>query len=594
MKENFMLITRCILSELADRIIEIAGRPQIPLYIFSETEDTMYLVRDEIAKAVPIPPPLKKAFAKKTVYTSKFKKKDKILMFYFIRFRVDGDNIIIAVQDSRTGKRFNDILDMSKRIMVYYMTVNQDSQSEINELRNKLADAGQGESALAIQNRMKDEIKFLEKQLDEAKRASLENNPEKMEELNDRINEKQSMISTLQSTIDIKDREINHLKEKAIASEDKENEKDNLIREYSSTIEELRKEMSDKRLEMLSMEEILNQSQSNLEKLGKEINFYEETIKNNDEKINSLENDIEEKSAKLFELEDDVHVLRASRIKMLQMLDGLTTPLVSVTKDYIVNNVNKSAGKITGTTDLAGMVGTACHRAVFGYDEKCPWCKKDEVLESGKPEIQEITLGTVSKTQYEHVMFPIEDRDGKIVEVGELLIDITNQYKLKESIEKAKEQINRYKRQKLEDINHMEEMKKLYKELGKNYELIHGKYVKATKAMETLTSQDSVNELIRLRTEIKEYRVKLSRAGNSIKNYKQSLSDSNIKYNELNKKTIYQIERLINVLSNKKAIRDEDTAGAIAFMNSELTRLRKELDKQITEDKAKAKELEKE
>jgi hypothetical protein len=88
-----------------------------------------------------------------------------------------------------------------------------------------------------------------------------------------------------------------------------------------------------------------------------------------------------------------------------------------------------------------------------------------------------------------------------------------------------------------------------------------------------------MNELLKTRNENAELRNKLTRAASALRNYQVNLDESKLRYTELNKKTIYQLERLINVINNKNTLKQPDIEQSLTFVTNEIARVKKEMDK---------------
>jgi len=83
--------------------------------------------------------------------------------------------------------------------------------------------------------------------------------------------------------------------------------------------------------------------------------------------------------------------------------------------------------------------------------EPCLWCKIDEVKKTGDEVRQHITIEKEGKKYvFEQTIYPIADADGNIVEFGEYINDITEQYALFDTLKKSEEELSLISQQNLE------------------------------------------------------------------------------------------------------------------------------------------------
>ncbi len=74
-----------------------------------------------------------------------------------------------------------------------------------------------------------------------------------------------------------------------------------------------------------------------------------------------------------------------------------------------------------------------------------------------------------------------------------------------------------------------------------------------SKALSSLMENNNVNELVKMRQETREVKSKLIRSATALKkNFQTALDMQHDKYTELSKKTVYQLERLINTVNKKE------------------------------------------
>lgn len=278
------------------------------------------------------------------------------------------------------------------------------------------------------------------------------------------------------------------------------------------------------------------------------------------------------------ESEESVAILRKSRMKMMKLIDGLKMPLFSVNGEYLIVNANKALADFLGITNIPSIINKKCYEVVHGRQDPCPFCRMAELLSGEHIGSQNIKLDKEGKTlHYEHHMFPVFDHSGELNEFGEFMIDITENFQLVTSIEKYKERVKNFQKAEVDNMNELGELKKAYKDLETNYDEVFLKNRKMSKALEKLFSDDNVNELIRLRQENRDVKNKLLRSATALKNFQNTLEMQHERYNELSKKTVYQMERLINSVNKKAVINESDLGTLLKMVTDEIKSIRKNL-----------------
>lgn len=263
---------------------------------------------------------------------------------------------------------------------------------------------------------------------------------------------------------------------------------------------------------------------------------------------------------------------------MMKLLDGLKMPLFSITPNYEILNVNKALADFLGITNIPSIINKKCYEVVHGRKEPCPFCRMAEIIAGESVGSQNIKMEKDGSVRhFEHHMFPVYDQTGELNEFGEFMLDITENFQLVESVEKYKERVKSFQKAEVDKMNEMGELKKAYKDLEKNYDEVFLKNRKMSKALEKLFSDDNVNELIRLRQENRDVKNKLVRSATALKNFQHTLESQNERYNELSKKTVYQMERLINSVNKKATVNDNDLATLLKMVTDEIKTIRKNL-----------------
>lgn len=278
------------------------------------------------------------------------------------------------------------------------------------------------------------------------------------------------------------------------------------------------------------------------------------------------------------EKENSVQILRKSRQKMLKLLDGLVMPLFSISPEFEIINVNKELAELLGESHIPNLLGGKCYETIHGRSEPCEFCRMQEILDGEQTAGQTISLEFSGKQYYfEHHMFPIFSATGEMDEIGEFMIDVTENYKNLAHIEQYKERVKSFQKAEVDKMNEMGELKRAYRDLEKSYDEMYSKNRKMSRAIERLMADNNVTELVKLRQESREVKNKLIRSATALKNFQQTLEIQQEKYTELSKKTVYQMERLINTVNKKSTLNDNDLKVVLKTVTEEVKELRKQL-----------------
>lgn len=307
---------------------------------------------------------------------------------------------------------------------------------------------------------------------------------------------------------------------------------------------------------------------------------------NSDKERNNLQNSVlsmhdfmqemrDNIEAELEEADESVQVLRKSRQKMLKLIDGLVMPLFSITPEYDILNVNKELAELLNISHIPSILGRKCYEAIHDRTEPCEFCRMNEIMNGEETTGQTIELDFGDEHYYfEHHMFPIYSQTGEMDEIGEFMIDVSENYKNLEHIEKYKEKVKSIQKAEVDKMNEIGELKRAYKDLSRNYDDMYAKNKKMSKALERLMADNNVNELVKLRQESRDVKNKLVRSATALKNFQHALEMQQEKYVALSKKTVYQLERLINTVNSKSVVTDQDVKLLLKTVVEDIRELR--------------------
>lgn len=115
------------------------------------------------------------------------------------------------------------------------------------------------------------------------------------------------------------------------------------------------------------------------------------------------------------------------------ILDAIQAGISIIDKDFNVVQTNTWLNEIYKDKTL---IGQKCHRVYQGLDEICPFCPTIKCFETG-----EVTSETVPYPNTENPegwlelsIYPIKDKEGKVINAIEYIKDITDQVKAKEDL----------------------------------------------------------------------------------------------------------------------------------------------------------------
>jgi len=113
------------------------------------------------------------------------------------------------------------------------------------------------------------------------------------------------------------------------------------------------------------------------------------------------------------------------------ILDTFNDGIYVMNQDLVVEYMNSAM-----ITEFGDGIGKKCHELINQTDEKCPWCRSDEIFE-GKKISREIYVPLADKTYY-LTELPFEKEDGSILKLS-VYRDITERKKREEMLRVSEE-----------------------------------------------------------------------------------------------------------------------------------------------------------
>lgn len=322
-----------------------------------------------------------------------------------------------------------------------------------------------------------------------------------------------------------------------------------------------------------------------IEMLREEFTECERELGENQKRLMELEEQLGKKNTELDGYTESVDVLRKSRTKMLKLIDGIDVPLFSTDKNYELVNVNRATGRFTNEENLPHFIGSKCFKLIFGHDDICPWCRYDEIVYSKNSVCQHININKKDKNYvYEHVMFPILDISGEVVEVGETITDITESYGLIENLKKTKKQFLEISKDKIKNINEINTLRKEFEILNDAYEASQNNVKKLSLTIQKIIEQSSAKEFLSLKNENIQFKRELQKYSEIVSNYRDNQKKFETEMLGAARKSAYSIDRLINIIDKRKNIDDEELKKIFDILKTGIEEIKNKLGKEDSDD----------
>ncbi|MDR0454619.1 MAG: PAS domain-containing protein [Deferribacteraceae bacterium] len=346
-------------------------------------------------------------------------------------------------------------------------------------------------------------------------------------------------------------------------------EKDNDISSLRLKITEFNSAVTKYEERCQNMQNLLDEKESLFSGYEQEMCDMRKTVEDNTKQFDVL--------AKRADSATDLsNMLRKSRDKLSELINGLSQPIFSVNRENKVVTINKALTAFCGAKKATDVVGGKCYETVYKIKNECSWCMLEQVRSGGEPvQISVVVSNDNSERHLDILFLPIFDSEKNLTEVAEFITDKTESVELAHSLIKFKEKLRDFKKARIEDMHEVSEVKKAYQELFSEHEHLTDKNSKMLKLIERLVSEDKAKELLNVRTELMEFRSKLMRANETIKNYKYQLDEQLLRYSDLNRRTFSQMERLLNIMKSKTNLKGDETSTILNFLVREFELVKK-------------------
>ncbi len=145
------------------------------------------------------------------------------------------------------------------------------------------------------------------------------------------------------------------------------------------------------------------------------------------------------------ELEEKI---REERNKLEAITENISAALMLLNKDYQITWMNKFGKQLHGE-----VVNQTCYSAIHGNNQICTDCGAKKIFGGKALDVHQITVSKNGKTSIlEVTATPMKDKEGKIVGVLELGMDITEIKKLQGELSKYSQRLEDLVKQRTEQL----------------------------------------------------------------------------------------------------------------------------------------------
>lgn len=303
-----------------------------------------------------------------------------------------------------------------------------------------------------------------------------------------------------------------------------------------------------------------------------------------EEKINELRNVINEKEAVIWESEGklerlssdlreangQIRILRNNYDSIRVLVDNADTPLFYISYDYNIVNANKAAAIFSQHDNPIDLVGKKCYEVFFNVNEPCSWCRLEQVTTTGESFTCTVSADSNNLSKpLEIYFFPITDSAGDVTSCGCMLSDKTNAMEMEISMAKVKDQLRTLKKAKITDINEIQELKKIYYDLSRDYAALVKRNEEMAEIIEKLKVSKPEDNSVGMKNE-------LAHLHEEVRNYKISFKNLQSQYLDLRKRSFFQIERLIKIMDSPKYyVSHSELKEALKVLKTSLNELKR-------------------
>ena len=316
--------------------------------------------------------------------------------------------------------------------------------------------------------------------------------------------------------------------------------------------------------------------------LGNIIDIYKELIdlktilERKELELANISKNLQEKEEENSKLYINLNVLLDEKKKLENILNGQEVAMFVVDKYYNIIYGNDSLARLLKYNDVKYLVNKKCYKYIFNKAEPCEWCKMKDIYNLQKQFNQKIdvTLDR-SRFSFDQLMYPVIV-EGKVINVVETLNDITQYIEVLESIEKIDLEKQQITKKNIDNIKEIGALRKAYNDLYSEYLKNKEQLDKLNILTSKLVEFNNVQKTIDIVNQLKEFSQINKMLETKLENYAKRIKSYEGKIKELRQKAIYEVNRLANIVKNRKEMSHEELNGVIAFLEKQINTYIKE------------------
>jgi predicted nuclease with TOPRIM domain len=299
-------------------------------------------------------------------------------------------------------------------------------------------------------------------------------------------------------------------------------------------------------------------------------------LENNEIELENMKNMLKEKEEENKQLHIEMETILNEKKKLENILNGQEVALFVVDEYYNIVYGNKALTKLLKHNDAKFLVNKKCYKYIFNKVDPCEWCKMKEVMTKRKQVNQRVDTDLDHKTYcFDQLMYPIVEND-KVINIVETLNDITQYIALLESVEKIDMEKQEITQKNIDNIKELSTLRKAYNELYNNYLKTKDQLDKLNILTSKLVEFNNVQKSMNIMHQLKKMAQKNKLQERKLENYALKIKVYEDKIRELRQRAIYEMNRLGNIVKNRKEITNEELNNIVAFLEKQVNTYIKE------------------
>jgi PAS domain-containing protein len=314
----------------------------------------------------------------------------------------------------------------------------------------------------------------------------------------------------------------------------------------------------------------------NIFNIFQEFNELKEKLDNKEEELTNILDKIKAKEEENYKLFSDLNATTEEKKKLENILNGQEIALFVIDEHYNVIYGNNALIRLLKYNDEKFLVNKKCYKYIFNKADPCEWCKMKVIYNLQKQFNQKIDVVLDhSKYCFDQLMYPVIV-NGKIINVVETLNDITQYIELFESIQKIDIEKQQIIQKNIDNIKEISTLRKTYNELYNEYLRNKDQLEKLNVLTSKLVEFNNIQKTINVVHQLKEFSQRNKMLESKLENYTKRIKTYENKIMELRQKAIYEVNRLGNIVKNRKEMSSDELTDVIAFLEKQINTYIKE------------------